>query len=293
MFRHTTKQSVRSQTYLEEKALKSFDSQRQIFCDSVYDTTYGLPLPQGSLEILSNIVTPLTGCECNPSADARLVFTVLREVYRCSSFNINNKNYDGVFALRVCFVQPEVSSATCHTDVSYVDHLNVARTQFESMPNNPSVPYLKKSTSKCEVQGRSSPYIVDLAGLSGLVRWDYCNAAKSRFFYVLSFKGGSEILHMSYGTMTIYSSFSPKDCGIVYQTSSKCFKITASPESSDQGDTPNKSTCIFLYCDGSFKVVGTPYKAYKVCQLFREAMIKAHSSPMIRSIVESLVIPSS
>jgi hypothetical protein len=76
---------------------------------------------------------------------------------------------------------------------------------------------------------------------------------------------------------------------IVYVSTMRCFKVTSSSDDLVPNDDPNKSTCIFLYCDGTFKVLGTPHKSYKVCSLFRETVVRAHSSSMAKTIISSLV----
>ena len=70
----------------------------------------------------------------------------------------------------------------------------------------------------------------------------------------------------------------------------RCFKVTVSPDDAEVDESPNKSTCMFLYCDGTFKVLGTPHKSYKVCALFRDTVLKAHSSSMFSKIIASLSV---
>ena len=73
---------------------------------------------------------------------------------------------------------------------------------------------------------------------------------------------------------------------MMYASEMRCFKATVSPEESDMAVNPNKSTCIFLYYDGAFKVLGTPYKSYKVCSLLRGT---THCSHMYSAIVASRI----
>ena len=66
----------------------------------------------------------------------------------------------------------------------------------------------------------------------------------------------------------------------VYASDMICFKVTASP---------NKSTCMFLYCDGTFKVSRTPQESYRVCFLLGDTILKAHSSFMCSAVMSSIV----
>jgi hypothetical protein len=155
--------------------------------------------------------------------------------------------------------------------------------------NNPAPGGIQISTEKCQVTGRLSPYTVERSGLSSSVEWTYCNASKSRFVYVVTSKDGVSLMSPTKATITVYQSFSVPECAIVYMGSMNCFKVTASPGPDDQTERANKSTCMFLYCDGSFKVAGTPHKAYKVCKLLRDTIIAAHASYMHGKLIETLV----
>jgi len=277
MFRHSTKQNVRSQDSLRKAATQSLNKDRQILCGSIYDNTYGVELPSTSIEMLNNIVLPLTGCDS-------MVGGKKRNIHTMAMFESKGKS-----RLRLCFIQPEVSSATAVCSSSYSTNMSLARTNMVEMHNNPAPGAITVSKAKCQIAGRLCPYIVESSGLSGLVDWTYFNASKSRFLYISSVEGNIETLRMTRETILIYQSYAPKDCAIVYVSDMRGFKITASPEGSDESKEPNKSTSIFLYCDGTFKVVGTPHKSYKVCALFREAVIKAHSSSMSFTVLKSLV----
>jgi len=277
MFRHTTKQNVRSQERLRRNAVAALDRDRQILCGSVYENTYSSPLPEASKSMLNNVVMPLTGCNSEVSGERRLIYTVAKF------------DHSGRFRLRVSFIQPEVSSATAAVGSAYSEHLNRARSQATRELNNPAPGRIAVSREKCQVAGRISPYVVELAGLGPATNWSYFNASKSRMFYVMSSEGGVELKSMTRETISIYQSFRVKDCAIVYASDMRCFKVTAAPEDTETSEDPNKSTCIFLYCDGTFKVLGTPHKSYKVCALFRDTVLRAHLSPMSPRVVASLV----
>ena len=276
MFRHTTKQKVRSQEHLRKSASSALEKNRQLLCDSVYKNTYDVPLPKPSIEMLNNIVIPLTGCCSEVQGDTRRIYTV-------ALFDHSKE-----FRLRLCFMQPEVSSSTAIASSSCSSALNKARSDVSSRLNNPSPGRIVVSKEKCQVAGRISPYVVERSGLGSAVEWSYFNASKSRFFYVLSSREGVELMSMSKETICIYQGFCVKDCVIVYMSNMRCFKVTVSPDDDDKGDNPNKSTCMFLYCDGTFKVLGTPHKSYKVCALFRDTVLNAHSSTMCSKVVASL-----
>lgn len=102
--------------------------------------------------------------------------------------------------------------------------------------------------------------------------------------------GDVKLMSLTKETIAIYQGFCVQDCAIVYIASTKCFKITAAPDEDDRSENLNKSTCMFLYCDGTFKVLGTPHKSYKVCKLFRDTVIRAHRSSMHLRILSTLCI---
>ena len=198
--------------------------------------------------------------------------------------------YEGQKRVRMCFLQPEVSSAIANASSSLSTALNSSRARLLKMPNNPSPGRISVSSKKCQVSGRIAPYVVQDSDLSSFVSWSYCNASKSRFLYVVTSPGLVELMSPTKETISIYQSLCVADCAIVYVPTTRCFKVTASPEEDDTSSDPNKSTCIFLYCDGTFKVLGTPHKAYKVCKLFRDTVIKAHTSPMHSRILATLCL---
>jgi hypothetical protein len=276
MFRHTTKQKVRSQEYLRRGAASALEKSRQVLCSTVYENTYGVPLPPASVGMLNNIVIPLTGCNSEVQGDTRRLYTT-------ATFD-----HAAEFRLRLCFIQPEVSSSTAVASSARSGALNEARSQVVHELNNPSPGRIAVSKEKCQVAGRISPYVVEKSGLGSTVEWTYFNASKSRFFYILSSKDGAELMSMTKETISIYQSFCVKGCMIVYASSMRCFKVTASPDDAESDESPNKSTCIFLYCDGTFKVLGTPHKCYKVCALFRDTVLKAHSSSLCPKVIASL-----
>lgn len=276
MFRYSTKQNVRSQELLRKQATKALNDTRQVLCDSVYTNTYDMKLPNTSKEILDNIVLPLTGCQSRASEESRKVFTVMVLEYKESK------------RVRMCFVQPEVSSATGNAPSSLCSVLNEAKSRLMKMPNSPTPARIAASAEKCQIAGRLAPYVVEESGLASFTSWSYCNASKSRFTYVLTGPRSVRLMSLTKETISIYQGFCVQDCAIVYVPTTKCFKITAAPEDDDRSENPNKSTCIFLYCDGTFKVLGTPQKSYKVCKLFRDTVIRAHASSMHLRILSTL-----
>lgn len=275
-FRHTTKQSARSQEWLRARADKALTKDRQLLCTSVYLNTYGINLPSPSVQILDYIISPLTGNASRTDSDRRPLFTV------CIG------EYQNATRFRLCFLQPEVASATAQTKSAYIHILNSSRSELMSELHNPSPGGIQKSSEKCQVTGRLAPYVIERSGLGSETQWTYCNACKSRFVYIVTTTKAQYVMAPTVRTIQMYQSFAVDDCAIVYMNSMSCFKVTASPSRYDQGDTANKSTCMFLYCDGSFKITGTPHKAYKVCELLRETIIRAHTSGMHTRLMGSL-----
>ena len=72
---------------------------------------------------------------------------------------------------------------------------------------------------------------------------------------------------------------------MVYASEMRYLKVTVTPDESEVAVNPNKSRCMFLYCDGTFKVLGTTHKSYRVCSLLRSTILKAHSSSMCPAII--------
>lgn len=277
MFRHSTKQNVRSQENLRKSASTALDRHRQLLCDTVYENTYSTTLPEPSKEMINNIVVSLTGCNSEVCGKTRRLYTVAKF------------DHAGKSMLRMFFIQPEVSSATAITSSAYSSILNCARSEVIDELNNPSPGRISASKEKCQVAGRLSPYVVERAGLASVAEWSYFNASKSRISYLLSSPDDINLMSMTKETISIYQGFCVRDCVIVYVSNMRCFKVTVAPDDDDTGESPNKSTCMFLYCDGTFKVQGTPHKSYKVCALFRDTVLRAHSSPMSAKILASLV----
>jgi hypothetical protein len=220
----------------------------------------------------------MTGCNSTASIHTRKVFTAAVLEYAEQK------------RIRICFIQPEVSTATGNTVRAFSSTLNDARARLLKIHENPTPGRIATSSKKCQIAGRLAPYIVEESGLSGSVSWGYFNASKSRLIYVVTSPEHVELMSLTKETISIYRSFCVQDCAIVYVPTTKCFKITAAPEEDDNSDLPNKSTCIFLYLDGTFKVLGTPHKSYKVCKLFRDTIIRAHTSSMHSRILDTLCI---
>lgn len=277
MFRHTTKQTARSQEKLKSNASIALEKDRQLLCRSVYHNTYHCNLPPASIDMLNNVVMSLTACGSEVDGTSRKVHTLAKFVS------------PGVSATRVCFLQPEVSSATAVSRSALASVINKARDRAVGTFNNPSPGRVTVSKEKCQVIGRLAPYIIHMSGLTREVTWTYFNASKSRIFYVLSSPDTIEMMSLTKETIHIYQGFCGPDCAIVYVSNMRCFKVTASPDDQDNDDSPNKSTCVFLYCDGTYKVLGTPHKSYRVCSMLRDTMVKAHTSPMCSRIERSLV----
>ena len=272
-FRRTTKPTSRSQGWLSKTAAKALDADRQIPCDSIYDNTYGVELPEPSVEMLRNVIQPLSFNSSFPCPKTRAIHTVFRLLYH------------NELVVRMCFLQPEVSTSTATTSSIHSVALSSPRSAMMEMKNNPSPCGIRSSSTKCQVTGRMSPYVVSNAGLTNDVSWTYFNASKSRFLFIVTSGNGQEMLRPTKDTISLYKGFVPRECAMTYVTDMRCFKVTASPDAGDEGTNPNKSTCIFLSCDGSFEVVGTPRKSYKPCSLLAQAITGAHSSFMSAKIL--------
>ncbi|CBY01408.1 predicted protein [Plenodomus lingam JN3] len=78
MFRHSTKQNVRSQENLRKSASTALDRHRQLLCNTVYENTYSTTLPEPSKEMINNIVVSLTGCNSKVCGKTRRLYTVAK-----------------------------------------------------------------------------------------------------------------------------------------------------------------------------------------------------------------------
>lgn len=278
MFRHTTKQNVRSQNRLRKNAADALERDRQILYNTVYNNTYYTQLPEKSKRMLDNVVVPLIGCNSEVGGEARLIYTL-------ALFDHSKR-----LRVRACFIQPEVSSATATMSSLYSGLVNSSRSEVTAELNNPSPGRISASKGKCQVAERISLYVVKKSGLDCTAQWSYFNVSKIRIFYVVSSRTGVELMSMIRETISIYQSFCVKGCVMVYASEMRYFKVTVSPEDSETTENPNKFTCIFLYCDGTFKILRTPHKSYRVCSLLRDTILRAHSSHMCSTIVFSLAI---
>ncbi|KAH9875773.1 hypothetical protein IAQ61_003237 [Plenodomus lingam] len=137
MFRHSTKQNVRSQENLRKSASTALDRHRQLLCNTVYENTYSTTLPEPSKEMINNIVVSLTGCNSKVCGKTRRLYTVAKF------------NHAGKSMLRMFFIQPEVSSATAITSLAYLSILNGARSEVMDELNNPSPGRISASKEKC------------------------------------------------------------------------------------------------------------------------------------------------
>ena len=69
IFRHSTKQNIRSQKRLRKSAATVLGRNRQILCDRAHDNTYATYIPEASKRMLDNTVIPLTGSNSEVQGD--------------------------------------------------------------------------------------------------------------------------------------------------------------------------------------------------------------------------------
>lgn len=277
MFRNTTKQIEHSQADLKKNALKALSSSNQIHNDDIHTQTYDRPLPNCSVSMLNNIVVPLTAGTTDVEPSSRLLYTAFILRYNDGS------------RLRMFFLQPEISSATCNLQPSTQRAIVSARSRLVASNNRPAGGRIVVTSNVCQVIGRISPYVCEAADEQTNATWSYFNASKSRFLFTLTRANAVRLMSMTKDYINILRSMAVNNCAFVYSHAMKCYKITATPPDYDTTSEANKSTCIMLYNDGSFKIVGTPMRARDVCMYFRETMLKAHTSPLHQLLVSNLL----
>src|SRR5690606_39158850 len=149
---------------------------------------------------LNNVILPLTGNNCFCSAERRKIYTVA--VWECTP----------EVRLRLMFLQPELATATANTGIENSTILSVSRARVLKWPNLPDSGSLTRSESKCQMQGRITPYAVDEAGLTGKVSWGHCNIAKSRLIFLFTSVEYRELFTLSSRSLEILRNFVPAYC---------------------------------------------------------------------------------
>lgn len=275
-FRHTTKQQVRTQESLRRAANKALDSSTGVENEDIYAQTFDRDLPPSSLNILDNVILPLTGNNCNCTKDRRQFFTI--GVWQSDSSS----------RLRLVFIQPELSTAMANTKSEHSSPLSTARAQILKWHNHPDSGGFLKSDSKCQIQGRISPYVVDNAGYTGMVSWDHCNVTRSRLVFLFTAVERCELFTLSSRSLEILRTFVPSYCKIVYVESMRAYKLTATPDDHVTNVDANKNSCIFLFGDGSFKVLGRVNDVAKPCAGLKETFSRVMSSNLWRQFIDTL-----
>lgn len=276
MFRHTTKQIGRSQEALKKAATRSLNSALTETNEDVHQQTYALPLCDSSVAILNSIVLPLTGNESYVDRGHRMLHTMFVWDHP------DNRR------IRLMFIQPELCTAMANTSVANLRVLSNARERLSKWPNNPEQGGITASTSKCQVKGRLATYIVDEAGLTGQVSWDHFNAAKARFLFLVTTPTSCSLRALSRASLNMLRSFVSGDVAITFIESMTAFKVTAAPGCGENGEDANKNTCIFVFCDGTFKVLGKLSSVSASCMGFREAIVSVSKSVMWGKFVATL-----
>ena len=259
LFRNTKTRNALSQRQLRSRLLVHKQSVLKKPDVSSYHQTYGISLPKVSIEILTPIISGLTGAHFVVDPDKRLLYTI----------GIWREDTNAIY--RCCFFQPEISSMTCSFSSVWKQTAEEALTIItNSLPN--AMPCTMNSMSKLlQLSGRMTPYIVDI--LPFQVSWGFANISGSYLLFLRTDdEMGQSILAISRGAMIILKPYFPDYSACVFDVKTGSFKITVVPDTTRNMNEANKNTCMYIYNDGSFRLQGKPSVMNKICRSFKDAI---------------------
>jgi hypothetical protein len=275
LFRHTKTRNNRTQAALQSSYLQ-YKQQKDSNEDTIpsYHQTYNIELPQCSINILEPIIAALSPEDSTINLNTRKLHT------------IGLWYEDTTTILRCCFIQPEISSATCSFGLSYYNNANtILKSVCDKLPDAPPSRLIKHKVS-CQLSGRMTPYII--SDMKCTVNWGFANISKSYFLFLITTVKGIRILYFTKNSITILKEYFPSYSVCVYDVKSSSFKVTVEPDKSNKMNEPNKNTCLCIYNDGSFRFQGHPLIMPKISRSFREAIISISKSIVWESFINSL-----
>lgn len=279
LFRSSKTRSTKSQDQLLSQSLKYKQVVNPNTDQSdIYECTYGIPMPNSSVQLLQPLVSGLVGGMPKISTDVRDTHTIglwtiaSSAVYRC------------------CFIQPELSSATaCAPAYRYRDAVLSTHIVSEEIGGATSSRVTKHS-HRIQLSGRMVPYVVDHMNIR--CDWSFVNISKSRFLFICTDENGSHLASFSKKSMEMLKPHTPDNVAYVFEAGTSAYKITARPPGVSRADEANKNTCMLLYADGAFKATGKPDAMKDIGAGFRHAILSIASSPSWPLFVKSLAVLS-
>lgn len=259
LYRTTKTRNARSQDQLRSGLLVHKQSLSRKGDTSSYHQTYGVPLPQTSLDILTPIISGLTGINTAIKPDTRCLYTV----------GIWREDTSAIY--RCCFIQPEISSMTCSFPIAWKltadDALGIVSSTFPD-----AVPCTLTAKNKLvQLSGRMTPYVANILPFG--VSWGFANVSGSYILFLRSDDTtGSSLLTLSKSAITTLKPYFPDYSACVFDIKTNSFKVTVTPDASNNLNDANKNTCMYIYSDGSFRLQGKPSMMNKVCRSFRDAV---------------------
>jgi len=107
LYRTTKTRNARSQDQLRSSLLVHKQSILKRAEEVLHHQTYGVPLPKTPIDILTPIVSALTGSSTVINAETRPLYSI----------GIWRENTNTIY--QCCFIQPEISSMTCSISAAW------------------------------------------------------------------------------------------------------------------------------------------------------------------------------
>lgn len=276
LYRTTKTRNARSQDQLRSSLLVHKQSTSKRNSVSSYHQTYNTSLPKASINILTPIVSELTGMSISIDPDTRSLYTI----------GIWRENTNTIY--RCCFIQPEISSTTCSIPAAWqptaVEALNIISNEFPNV-----IPCTLFNKNKLpQLSGRMTPYVVDILPFD--VTWGFANISGSYFLFLRTDDiTGQSLLTLSRSAITMLKPYFPEYSVCVFDVKTNSFKVTVEPDVIRNMNEANKNTCMYIYGDGSFRLQGKPSMMGKVCRSFKEAVDAIAVSTSWNSFSNSLI----
>ncbi len=279
LYRTTKTRNAKHQDQLRSSLLVYKQSNPNRTDETSYHQTYGVPLPEPSVNILNPVINGLTGMNIEMNIYTRSLYTI----------GIWRENTNTIY--RCCFIQPELSSATCSMPASWkstaTDALNSVSNEFPDA--HPCTLHTRNRFS--QLSGRMTPYVVEKLPFE-IKSWGFANISLSYFLFLKTDDiSGSTLLTLSRDAIEILRSYFPSYSVCVYDVNTNSYKVTVAPDDNGNINEANKNTCIYIYGDGSFRLQGRPSMMMKVCSGFRDAIHSIAKSNSWNSFTSKLIPP--
>lgn len=277
LFRQTKTRNSKGQEALNSTLLKYKSiSASTPNTEALYHQTYGIPLPEATVNILKPIISALTCKECDINLYTRELYTI------CMWHSPNEAVY------RCCFIQPELCSATCSFRRPYLEKAREALSEVTSLIPDASPCAVHPNNKYPQLSGRMVPYVIDKVDFD--VKWGFANIARSYIIFIITTTDGPKICTMSHMSMMILSQHFSENAACVYDSEKNLYKITVRPAVYKDVHKANKNTCMNIYSDGTFRLQGIPADMERVCMSFREALLRMSVSRSWNNFISKLKV---